>query len=315
MGGRICQLLVVIFIHISITTGQNNDREVLQALKNYWQNTPPSWDDGSDPCSGSWDGIRCTNSRVTAITLSSMNLVGGLQGDIGGLTELQILDLSYNTGLTGSLTSQVGNLKKLTNLLLVGCGFTGPIPDSIGNLERLRYLSLNSNGFTGPIPASIGNLQNLYWLDLSANKLTGSLPVSNGSKPGLDMLTNAKHFHFGDNGLSGNIPPGLFNSNMTLIHLLFENNELTGSIPNTLGLVKSLEVVRLDRNGLSGNVPSNINNLINVTEMFLSNNRLTGVVPNLTGMNLLNYLDLSNNSFDPSVVPSWFRTLRALTTV
>ncbi|KAJ0525083.1 putative protein kinase RLK-Pelle-LRR-VIII-1 family [Helianthus annuus] len=315
MVARICQLLVVIFIHISITTGQNNDREVLQALKNYWQNTPPSWDDGSDPCGGSWDGIRCTNSRVTSITLSSMNLVGGLPGDIGGLTELQILDLSYNTGLTGSLTSQVGNLKKLTNLLLVGCGFTGPIPDSIGNLERLRYLSLNSNGFTGPIPASIGNLQNLYWLDLSANKLTGSLPVSNGSKPGLDMLTHAKHFHFGDNGLSGNIPPGLFNSNMTLIHLLFENNELTGSIPNTLGLVKSLEVVRLDRNGLSGNVPSNINNLINVTEMFLSNNRLTGVVPNLTGMNLLNYLDLSNNSFDPSVVPSWFRTLRALTTV
>ncbi|KAI7728233.1 hypothetical protein M8C21_012278, partial [Ambrosia artemisiifolia] len=248
-------------------------------------------------------------------TLSSMKLVGGLSGDIGQLTELQILDLSYNSGLTGSLTSQIGSLKKLTNLLLVGCGFTGPIPDSIGTLERLRYLSLNSNGFTGPIPASLGNLQNLYWFDLSDNKLTGNLPVSNGSNPGLDMLTNAKHFHFGDNQLSGNIPSGLFNSNMTLIHLLFENNDLTGPIPSTLGLVTSLQVVRLDRNGLTGNVPSNINNLINVTEMFLSNNRLTGLVPNLTGMNALNYLDLSNNTFGPSVVPSWFTTLRALTTV
>ncbi|KAK1436661.1 hypothetical protein QVD17_02443 [Tagetes erecta] len=308
-------LVLIIFIQVSISTSQNTDRVALQALKHVWQGTPLSWDEGTDPCSGGWVGITCTNSRVTSIILSSTGLTGTLPGDIGQFTELQILDLSFNTGLRGSLTPAIGNLAKLTNLILVGCSFNGPIPRTIGNLERLRILSLNNNGFSDSIPATIGNLKNLYWLDLSANELTGSLPVSDGVQPGLDNLTHAKHFHLGDNQLSGVIPPTLFNANMSLIHLLFENNHLRGSIPSTLGLVKSLETIRLDRNSLRGDVPSNINNLVNVTEMYLSNNLLTGPIPNLTGMHLLNYLDLSNNSFSQSDIPSWFSTLESLTTL
>nr|XP_043627595.1 leucine-rich repeat receptor protein kinase HPCA1-like [Erigeron canadensis] len=313
MSAMIWRLLLIIFIQISITSSQNSDRVALQALRDSWQDTLLNWNDDTDLCD--WVGVTCTNFRVTSLILSSMGLSGGLPGDIGQFTELQILDLSYNKDMRGSLTPAIGNLRKLTNLILVGCNFNGPIPDSIGNLERLRYLSLNSNGFTGSIPPSLGNLKNLYWLDLSANKLTGSLPASEGTQPGLDMLTHAKHFHFGDNQLSGDIPSGLFNSNMSLIHLLFENNRLTGKIPTTLALVHPLEVVRLDRNMLSGDVPSNINSLTNVTEMYLSLNRFTGPVPNLTGMNRLNYLDLSNNGFDQSNIPSWFSTLQSLTTL
>ncbi|XP_071733630.1 leucine-rich repeat receptor protein kinase HPCA1-like [Rutidosis leptorrhynchoides] len=244
-----------------------------------------------------------------------MGLKGELPGDIGQLTELQILDLSYNTGLTGSLSPGIGSLTKLTNLALVGCGFSGQIPSTIGNLQRLYSLSLNSNSFGGSIPASIGNLKNLYWLDLSANDLSGSIPVSNGTTPGLDLLTNAKHFHFGDNQLSGEILSGLFHSEMTLYHLLFENNKFTGAIPSTLGLVVSLEIVRLDRNHLTEQVPSNINRLTNLTDLSLSNNRLTGPIPDLTGLNLLNSVDLSNNSFDQSSVPSWFSSLQSLMTL
>ncbi|KAL8252107.1 hypothetical protein R6Q59_035800 [Mikania micrantha] len=309
-------LLLIIFIHISVTTSQNNDRVALQALKDAWQGKAvSSWKDGSDQCGGDWVGIICTNSRVTSIVLSSMELTGGLPGDIGQFTELVYLDLSYNQDLGGPLHYTIGNLLKLTTLNLVKCGFSGSIPSSIGNLGRLKLLSLNANGFTGPIPASFGKLKNLYWLDLSDNQLNGSLPVSDGINPGLDMLTQTKHFHFGDNHLSGNIPPTLFKSSMSLYHLLLENNSFTGSIPSTLGLVQSLETVRLDRNSLSGNVPSNINNLTNVSELYMSNNRLTGPVPDLTGLNELNYVDLSNNNFDESNIPSWFSTLQSLTTL
>ncbi|KAI7726693.1 hypothetical protein M8C21_010969, partial [Ambrosia artemisiifolia] len=192
----------------------------------------------------------------------------------------------------------------------------GQLPGDIEQFTELQILSLNSNNFIGSIPPSVGNLKNLYWLDLSANKLTGSIPVSNLKIPaGLDNLTHAKFFHLGDNQLSGSIPLRLFNSNMKLIHLLLENNRLTGTIPSTLGLVTSLEVVRLDRNLLRGSVPSNINNLTNTTYLFLSNNQLTGPMPDLTGMNVLKFVDLSNNTFDPSDVPSWLSTLQALTTI
>ncbi|KAD4179678.1 hypothetical protein E3N88_28269 [Mikania micrantha] len=297
-----------------VLSAQNDDLAILQALKASWKNTPATWIDGTDYCGGSWDGITCINGRVTAINLTNILLIGELPGDIAQFTELRVLDLSFNKELTGSLTSQIGNLKNLTSLSLNSCGFTGPIPVTIGNLENLLSLSLKSNDFTGPIPASIGSLSKLYWLDLTGNKLTGSIPVSNEITPtGLDMLTNARHFHLGDNQLSGDIPLGLFKSNMKLIHLLLHNNMLTGAIPSTLGLVRTLEIVKLDRNSLSGNVPSNINSLTNLTQLVLANNRLTGPIPNLTGMNVLNYIDLSNNTFDRSkVFPPWFSSLQAL---
>ncbi|KAG8368958.1 hypothetical protein BUALT_Bualt15G0100400 [Buddleja alternifolia] len=313
---RIHLYMLVAFVQVFVISALTNsgDTSGLQALKSIWRNVPPNWS-GADPCGNGWDGIICTNNRVVSIKLASINLIGQLSGDIARLSELLILDLSYNKGMTGPLPAAIGDMKKLSRLILVGCGFSGPIPPSIGSLQNLVDLSLNSNNFIGEIPPTIGALSNLYWLDLADNKLRGTIPVSNGTRPGLDMLVKTKHFHFGKNQLSGEIPSRLFNSNMTLIHLLLENNQLTGNVPSTLGLVQTLEVVRLDKNTLSGSVPENLNNLTHVQELFLANNTLTGPLPDLTGMNVLNYVDMSNNSFNATDVPPWFSSLQSLTSL
>ncbi|KAH7833446.1 hypothetical protein Vadar_006393 [Vaccinium darrowii] len=249
------------------------------------------------------------------VTLESIGLTGQFTWDITPLSELQMLDLSYNKGLTGTLTPAIGNLTKLTSLILEGCNFYGPIPPTIGYLQQLTFLSLNSNGFSGKIPPSIGNLSNLFWLDLTNNSLSGNIPVSSGTTLGLDRLVNTQHFHFGNNQLSGPIPPSLFHSGMKLIHVLFDSNQLTGTIPSTLGLVQTLIVVRLDWNLLTGTVPSNFSRLVNLNWLYLSNNQLTGPVPNLSGLNSLSYMDLSNNAFDSSLFPSWLSNLQYLTTI
>ncbi|KAG2664340.1 hypothetical protein I3760_16G078100 [Carya illinoinensis] len=293
----------------------SNDAAALQGLKNVWKNTPPSWGYSEDPCGAPWDGITCTDSRVTALKLSTMGLEGELTGDIGGLTELRSLDLSFNRGLTGSILPSLGNLQKLNILILAGCSFSGDIPDGLGNLTELSYLALNSNKLIGKIPPSLGKLSKLYWLDLADNQLTGPLPISTSSTPGLDLLLKAKHFHFNKNQLSGSIPAKLFSSEMVLIHILFDGNQLSGSIPPTLGLVQNLEVLRLDRNALTGEIPSNLGNLTSINELNLAHNKLTGALPDLTQLTHLNYLDLSNNSFDPSGAPDWFSNLPSLTTL
>lgn len=317
MGLRTVLFLALICFHngLILADTSSQDYAALMALTKGWGNIPQSWT-GGDSCGSRWEGITCNSSRITTITLSSIGLTGQLTGDLASLSELQILDLSYNEGLTGSLPSNIGQLSQLTSLILVGCGFSGSIPDSVGSLKQLVYLSLNSNRFTGQVPASIGNLKNLYWLDLSDNQLMGSIPVSNGTAPGLDLLIKTKHFHFGMNQLSGPIPPSLFGPEMVLIHVLFDNNNLSGSIPSTLGLVKTLEAVRFDRNQLSGPLPTNLNNLTQCNELVLSNNAFIDSIPDLAGMNNLNFLDMSNNSFSPSDgIPPWFSTLQSLTTL
>nr|POF11971.1 putative leucine-rich repeat receptor-like protein kinase [Quercus suber] len=295
------------YLVIAVTANNATDDYLgLLSLKDELQNTPKSWE-GANPCGGSWELINCTNSRVTSIISISMRLSGKLTSEIWWLSELQILDLSHNIGITGQLPSSIGSLTKLVNL------FSGLIPDTIGNLKLLRVLSLNNNFFNGPIPASIGSLSQLYWLDLANNQLEGALPVSNATAPGLDMLLNATHFHLENNKLSGNVPPKLFHSSMILIHLILRSNNLTGGIPNTLGLVQSLEVIRFDRNSITGPVPSNLNNLVKVSELAFGAlfsgtcpTITSGPIPNLTGMNSLNYLEIENTQLQGEVPVSLF---------
>ncbi|KAG2331770.1 hypothetical protein Bca52824_002950 [Brassica carinata] len=296
MSSRIGAVMLLIFLFFkffSVSALTNGfDASALQALKAEWTKPPSSWE-GADPCGTSWVGITCSSDRVISISLGNLNVEGKLSGDIVALSELQILDLSYNTGLTGPLPPNIGELKKLKNMILVGCSFTGQIPESIGQLEQLIYLSLNLNQFSGTIPASIGRLSKLYWFDIADNQIEGTLPVSNGtSSPGLDMLLQTKHFHFGKNKLSGHIPENLFSSNMTLIHVLFDGNQFTGNVPDTLSLVKTLTVLRLDRNKLTGNIPTSLNNLTSLQE-----------------------LDVSNNTLESSPIPSWISSLRSLATL
>ncbi|KAM0997359.1 hypothetical protein ACFX2C_007253 [Malus domestica] len=287
----------------------------MKILMDEWNIRPTSWV-GSDPCgNGSWEGVTCTNSHVTSIALADMALTGSVPSDIELLSELEVLNLSFNRGLKGLLPASIGKLTKLVYLNLVGCSFFGPIPDTMGSLKQLSYLSLKNNSFSGRIPPSIGNMTNLSFLDLSDNQLQGPIPVSNRTAPGLDMLHRARHFHFQNNQLSGTIPPRLFSSQMVLVHVVFDRNNLTGIIPSTLGQVQTLQAVILDRNSLNGSVPSSLNNLTKLAELHLSNNQLTGTMPNLTSLNGLNYVDMSNNTFDATDVPTWFSTLQNLTTL
>ncbi|URD93569.1 Leucine-rich repeat receptor-like protein kinase [Musa troglodytarum] len=314
-GGLLLLLMCFVCVRHGFSRTDPQDVYALKALSNQWKNTPPNWRHSDDPCGDQWDGVSCTYSRVKELKLFSMGIEGSLSGDIQNLTELTHLDLSFNKKLGGPLPPSIGNLKQLQTLRLINCNFGGRIPDEVGNLLNLTTLSLNSNNFTGRIPGSLGRLSNLNWLDLADNQLNGSLPTSSNGASGLDQLVNNLHFHLNLNQLSGPIPSDLFRSNMQVIHMLLDHNNFSEEIPESIGLAQSLKVLRLDVNSLRGSIPSSINNLTSLNVLNLGNNKLTGPMPNLTGMAALNYLNLSNNLFDPSEAPAWLLDVQNLTTL
>ncbi|KAE9455852.1 hypothetical protein C3L33_12247, partial [Rhododendron williamsianum] len=251
---RLLCFLVCCCVVSSVTDPR--DAAALRSLNDQWRNTPPSWKKSGDPCGAPWEGVTCNSSRVTALGLSTMGLVGKLSGDIGGLTELRSLDLSFNKGLTGSLSSSLGDLQKLNILILAGCGFSGNIPDELGSLTELSFLALNSNNFTGKIPASLGNLSKLYWLDLADNQLTGSLPISTSTTPGLDLLKKAKHLWGLEQQLLSKLRSSNLVLNITVAHhpVSFQQRKygsLQGPLPQTLFSLPQIQEVKLRNNAFN----------------------------------------------------------------
>uniref|UniRef100_A0A0D9WEZ5 non-specific serine/threonine protein kinase n=1 Tax=Leersia perrieri TaxID=77586 RepID=A0A0D9WEZ5_9ORYZ len=273
----------------SADTNPQDEAALRSLMKKWTKNVPASWRKSNDPCV--WDGISCDgNSRVISLNLFGMNLEGTLSDDIGSLTELTVLDLSSNRGLGGTLTPAIGKLVNLVTLALIGCSFSGNLPTELGNLSQLDFLGLNSNQFTGKIPPSLGKLSKVTWLDLADNQLTGPIPNSRDHGSGFDQLLQAQHFHLNKNKLQGSVPDYLFNSSMALKHILLDRNNFTGPIPASIGVLRKLEVLRLNDNAFTGPVPA-------------------------LDQTTLHVLDLSNNSFTPSEVPSWFTSLRKLMTL
>ncbi|XP_024371644.1 LRR receptor kinase BAK1 isoform X2 [Physcomitrium patens] len=133
---------------------------------------------GSDPCfnTNPWDQVSCDpDGFVIRIGLGSSNL-------------------------TGTLTPEFGQIKRLNSLILSDNHFNGSIPEALGDLSELIFLDLSNNYLSGSIPSTLGNLTKLNVLKLNNNHLSGSIPIE------LAALPNLRDIHLEFNNLSGRIP-------------------------------------------------------------------------------------------------------------
>jgi len=99
-----------------------------------------------------------------------------------------------------------------------------------------------------------------------------------------------------------------------LIFLYLDGNQLSGSIPESLGNLQSLEILYLSENQLSGSIPASLGKLSRLEELDLYKNELCGNIP-LMNLSQLSWLRLHDNHLtasDPALiqwlnskVPSW----------
>lgn len=159
----------------------------------YW-----GWNFASDPCSGNWDGVSCSEEgNVKAIVLDESSLSGTL--DFSSLCKaksLEILSLNKNS-LHGFIAKDIGACKSLTRLYLSENNFSGDLPTSLGGLGNLKWLHIASNKFTGELPNMI-HVPGLISFLAENNKFTGEIPDFDFSK----LL----EFNVSNNNLHGQIP-------------------------------------------------------------------------------------------------------------
>lgn len=112
------------------------------------------------------------------LTFNGDEFTNSISSRIGELKNLVILAF-WNSQLSGSIPTSVTQLDKLRQLLIITApNMSGTIPTNIGDLKTVSRLDIIGTKITGPIPESIGQMTNLVNLSLPSNELNGSIPSS-----------------------------------------------------------------------------------------------------------------------------------------
>ena len=243
-------------------------------------------------------------ANLRALDLGYNELSGSIPPDLGKLASLYYLGLRRND-LSGSIPAELGDLASLERLWLSFNALSGPIPPELGSLASLRFLDLRTNELSGSVPSELGDLAGLTFLNLARNELSGALPRS------LVSLTNLADFYF--DGNKGLCAPGIVGfaewlrsieesegpfcneSDRGVLESLFEaaggsawanaDGWLGGPVladwhgirADSLGQVTALD---LSRNDLAGQLPGNLGELGQMTELDIADNAdLSGRLP------------------------------------
>ncbi|KAK9057098.1 hypothetical protein SSX86_024465 [Deinandra increscens subsp. villosa] len=261
---------------------------------------------------GLWTLIYLTN-----LDLGQNYLTGPLSPSIGNLTRMQWLSLGINA-FSGEIPPELGLLSDLRALGLGTNNFSGSLPAELGNLLKLQQLYIDSSGVGGEIPSTFASLQNLVTLWASDNDFTGRIPDFIGNWTQLNQL------RFMGNSFEGSIPPsfsrltslkdlrisGLASGTMKFIRdlksltvLVLRNNRISGPIPTDIGEYKNLTRLDLSFNNLNGQIPKELFNLSRLVSLFLGNNSLNGTLPDVKSSGLRN-IDVSYNELS-GILPFW----------
>ncbi|CAI5933823.1 unnamed protein product [Closterium sp. NIES-64] len=279
-------------------------------------------------------GITCENERVVQIEFSQCAdppaptmLDGTLHSALGSLGSLRALNLSCNS-LRGAIPSTLTKLQHLTaldlsfnrlrtrvprhlfripavhTLRLRNAGLLGWLPRKPRSfshtlrhvdLAHNRILDLSFNRFTSTIPAGLTTLHSMVNLRLAGNRIGGVIPA------GLTHMTWLQVIDLSRNQLRTRIPAAIL-SMRSLEQLHLQHNYLHGTFPRTpVALSHSIKHLDVSHNGLSGLLPTMLQNLGNLTHLNVAWNGLDGTVPTTLNNLPLRHLDLSHNAFNGSL--------------
>ena len=230
-------------------------------------------------------------SDLQELSLQSNSLVGTIpEASLVQLTMLSSMNLAQNQ-LSGTVPSSIAALTNLTSLYLSENRLTGSLPPSIGTLGSLRYMHLDGNRLQGPVPDIYSDLTNLAELQLQDNSLTGRLAnrllsriggnglvafnVGNNTltgsiTPAIGRLGEVQYVTLSSNGFTGSLPTELGRLTSAKLFDIGGNNALTGTLPTEVGQMLALKSLELHGTALSGSVPAEVCNLIQLNSLLVS---------------------------------------------
>ncbi|XP_021288650.1 receptor-like protein 12 [Herrania umbratica] len=280
-----------------------------------------SWKVGTNCCF--WDGVDCDSEtgNVIGLDLSCSCLGGSIPSNssLFLLHHLHKLNLAENYFRPSRMAFEFGQFTDLTHLNISGSGFLGTIPLEISHLSKLLSLDLSGNPliFEGHVfEKLLGNLTQLRDLDLSAIDMSLVEPSSF-----LNISSFIRTLVLDSIGLRGKFPEDVFRlpylqkfslfNNDDILEISFPKTNWTGplkllrvsyasslaELPDSIGNLRSLQVLDLSLCQLRGSIPASLGNLTRLNYLDLRRNLITGqLLFSFANFKQLTYLDLSYNN-------------------
>nr|GMC99877.1 receptor-like protein 12 [Ipomoea batatas] len=229
-------------------------------------------------------------SKLKTLKVSSNSLKGVvIEAHFSNLTNLQVLDLSFNLGLSFNLSGNWIPPFQLHIISLVNCRMGPQFPKWLQTQSDVLKLDISFGGISDIIPDWFWNFSMSYHtLNLSYNQIGGRFP---------SLPTNfsfARVTDLSSNNFSGSI--SIHPRGVSLLHL--SNNKFVGSISFLCSITHMYTYsIDLSYNQFSGEIPDCWNNsLFNLLILNLKNNHFFGKIPpSLGSQSSLQSLHLGNN--------------------
>ncbi|XP_077225766.1 receptor kinase-like protein Xa21 [Tasmannia lanceolata] len=266
-------------------------------------------------------------SSLISLFLGGNSLVGHIPDDLARINNLKWIILSSNllsgtvpssfynnlssieqfaltnNHLHGTLPPNIGfSLPKLKYLLLAGNQFTGHIPNSLSNVSSLEWFGMDNNQFSGPVPENIGWAKNLLRFGLSYNYLGLGRADDLKFITSLTNCNNLNELFLQRNHFAGPLPNSIANLSTHLYRLSIGENQISGTIPSQIGNLINLQSLAIYSTFITGSIPTSIGMLQNLQELYLVHNSLSGKIPyNIGNITQLTDLYLGYNNLQGSI--------------
>ncbi|KAK7284783.1 hypothetical protein RJT34_19536 [Clitoria ternatea] len=181
-----------------------------------------------------------------------------------------------------------------------GLNLTGPLPQNFNQLSMLSNLGLQNNRLNGPLPSFKG-LSKLQFAFLDNNDFDS---IPSDFFDGLESLEALALDHNNLNATTGGwrLPSSLQGSTQ-LTNFSCMSCNLVGPLPEFLGEMNSLSLLKLSNNNLTGEIPRSLNRSA-LQVLWLNNQqgeRLSGTIDVVSTMVPLSSLWLHGNVFTGSI--------------
>ncbi|KAG4937394.1 hypothetical protein JHK85_052313 [Glycine max] len=265
-----------------------------------------SWNATTDCCS--WDGIQCDHqtNHVIGIDLSSSQLYGTMDANssLFHLKHLQSLDLADNHFNYSRIPSRIGELSQLRYLNLSQAYFFGEIPQQVSRLSKLLSVDIcgtfysDSDNADYLLSLKISTLRSLIQNSTNLEILLLDLVTISSSVPDIfTNITSLRQLSLYNCELYGEFPARIFHL-ANLRHLDLENNlNLRGKFPDFHSSAQII-TLKLASTSFYGTLPASIGNLKSLTWLSISQCNFSGIIPSSFGnLSQLTFLDIANNTF------------------